>query len=134
MGKWNQTIVRSADILVRNKADVMKQLPNLQSFCQTMDALEKLDGEVLQLTELIKKHQDELARLQKIKLEKVDLFKRQSQDALRHVPNYDRALEQYERANKQLGSSELTAACGALRMGLNQTEGLLKADVKPHFK
>jgi hypothetical protein len=134
MGKWNEAIVKSAEILVRNKADVMKQMPNLQAFCQTMDALEKLDGEVLQLTELIKKHEDEVARLKKLKLEKVSTFTRQSDDALRNVPTYDRALQQYETANKKLGSNELTAACGALRIGLNRTEGLLKADSKPHFK
>jgi hypothetical protein len=134
MGKWNEAIVKSAEILIRNKADVMKQMPNLQAFCQTMDALEKLDGEVLQLTELIKKHEDEVARLKKLKLEKVSTFTRQSDDALRNVPTYDRALQQYETANKKLGSNELTAACGALRIGLNRTEGLLKADSKPHFK
>jgi hypothetical protein len=134
MGKWNEAIVKSAEILIRNKADVMKQMPNLQAFCQTMDALEKLDGEVLQLTELIKKHEDEVARLKKLKLEKVSTFTRQSDDALRNVPTYDRALQQYETANKKLGSNELTAACGALRIGLNRTEGLLKADAKPHFK
>ncbi len=134
MGKWNEAIVRSAEILVRNNADVLKQLPNLQAYCQTMDALEKLDGEVQQLAELIKKHEEELARLGKLKLEKIATFTRQSGDALRNVPAYDRALQQFETANKKLGSSELTAACGALRIGLNRTEGLLKVDSKPHFK
>jgi hypothetical protein len=134
MGKWNEAIVKSAEILARNKADVLKQMPNLQAFCQTMDALEKLDGEVLQLTELIKKHEDELERLGKLKLEKIATFTRQSGDALRNVPTYDRALQQFETANKKLASSELTAACGALRIGLNRTEGLLKTDAKPHFK
>jgi hypothetical protein len=134
MGKWNEAVVRSAEILTRNNADVMKQMPNLQAFCQTMDALEKLDGEVLQIHELIKKHQVELDRLITLKTEKIEVFKRQSQDALRHVPTYDRALEQFERADKVLKSPDLKQACGNLRIGLNRTEGLLKVDAKPHFR
>jgi hypothetical protein len=134
MGKWNEAVVRSAEILVRNNADVLKTMPNLQAYCQTIDALEKLDGEVLQIHELIKKHQVELDRLITLKTEKIEVFKRQSQDALRHVPTYDRALEQFERADKVLKSPDLKQACGNLRIGLNRTEGLLKVDAKPHFR
>ncbi|MBL8800644.1 MAG: hypothetical protein JNN27_01500 [Planctomycetes bacterium] len=133
MGKWNEAVVRSAEILTRNNADVMKQMPNLQAFCQTMDALEKLDGEVLQIHELIKKHKLELERLTKLKAEKIEIFKRQSQEAARHVPTYDRALEQYERADKVLKSSELKQAISNLRIGLQRTDGLLKAEAKQHF-
>jgi hypothetical protein len=98
-----------------------------------MDALEKLDGEVLQIHELIKKHQVELDRLITLKTEKIEVFKRQSQDALRHVPTYDRALEQFERADKVLKSSELKQAISNLRIGLQRTDGLLKAEAKQHF-
>jgi len=32
-----------------------------------------------------------------------------------------------------LNSSEFKQACGALRVGLHRTEGLLKAEAKQHF-
>jgi ribosomal 50S subunit-associated protein YjgA (DUF615 family) len=132
MGKWNQTFVKAIEKLIDLKIPVDKNMKNLQSFVQLIDAAEKLDTEMYKNAGEVEALKKKFEALKKQQQQKRAAFQKIEAQVGKMVKGYDKALNSLEKANKKLGEQKIVEACTTLKVGLNRIEGLVSLDKKPY--
>lgn len=130
MGKWNQTFVKAVEKLIDLKIPVDKNMKNLQSFVQLIDAAEKLDTEMYKNAGEVEALKKKFEALKKQQQQKKAAFQKIEAQVGKMVKGYDKALNSLEKANKKLGEQKIVEACTTLKVGLNRIEALLNLDKK----
>ncbi len=132
MGKWNQLFVKAVEKLIDLKIPVNKNMKNLQSFVQLIDAAEKLDTEMYKNAGEVEALKKKFEALKKQQHQRRAAFQKIEAQVGKMVKGYDKALNSLEKANKKLGEQKIVEACTTLKVGLNRIEGLVSLDKKPY--
>ncbi len=119
MGKWNKTLMKGVDALIKLKVPVDKQFPGLQKFAADLDDAEELSDALLEM----KKTAEALA---KERDQKVAALKNLAASLNSKIGALDKAREQLERVMEKDDNEDGVEALKDLSVAMNQIEALTK--------
>ncbi len=120
MGTWTKTFMAGINDYIKIKVPVQNDMKNLQAFVQNVDAMEKL--------------QDELVKAHKEYSSRVDQWKKLEAEVEKKLKEYRKQLDVYHSKGRERREKEYETGWKSMNAGLNQIEQLTSLDKKSFGK
>jgi hypothetical protein len=138
---FSKAFADGVQALTKKHIDPTKKMPNLDTFLVSVNEADTINTELGKVhDELVKVHaefvkvHDLLDELRRRKHALIDRFKHCGETIGHTLPDYDKALEEYQEMANESKDADIDKACIQIRMGLNQIQTFTRLDNKVYMK